>query len=144
MASETTTYHAVTLFIQNGKVFDAATRRLELSELPPKREEICKHLEDILSDNCDAQWGRDFEVPSKLELGELSPKEIATRMTDPLNNLPVSDITYVVLSRFTEYSLELEQDGTLRSEEKELLDEFVKWTQHGNNQSFVVKTETIR
>jgi hypothetical protein len=130
-----TTYHAITLFIQNGKVFDAATRLLNLSSLPPQREEVTEHLADILGDNCNAQWGRDFEVPSRLELGELTGKEIAERLTDPLNNLPASDIVYTILTRFTEYTPEKEKDGTLKQEERELASEFGQWAQHLDNQS---------
>ena len=130
-----TNYHAITLFIQNGKVFNAATRSLELSSLPAKREEVTEHLVDILSDNCNAQWGRDFEVPSQLELGELTGKEIADRLTDPLNNLPASDIVYTILTRFTEYSQEREKDGTLQQEADDLLAEFGQWAQHLDNQS---------
>lgn len=130
-----TTYHAITLFSQNGKVFDAATRLLELSSLPPQREEVTEHLADILDDNCNAQWGRDFEVPSQLELGELTGKEVAERLTNPLNNLPASDVVYTILTRFTEYTQEREKDGTLRQEEFELLAEFGQWAQHLDNQS---------
>ena len=130
-----TTYHAITLFIQNGKVFDAATRLLKLSSLPPQREEVTEHLADILGENCNAQWGRDFEVPSQLELGELTGKEIAERLTDPLNNLPASDIVYTILTRFTEYTPEKEKDGTLKQEERELATEFGQWAQHLDNQS---------
>jgi hypothetical protein len=130
-----TTYHAITLFIQNGKVFDAATRLLELSSLPPQRDEVTKHLADILGENCNAQWGRDFEVPSQLELGELTGKEIAERLTDPLNNLPASDIVYTILTRFTEYTPEKEKDGTLKQEADDLLTEFGQWAQHLDNQS---------
>jgi len=130
-----TTYHAITLFIQNGKVFDAATRLLELSSLPPQREEVTEHLADILDDNCNAQWGRDFEVPSQLELGELTGKEVAERLTNPLNNLPASDIVYTILTRFTVYTQEREKDGTLQREERELAAEFGQWAQHLDNQS---------
>jgi len=139
-----TTYHAITLFIQGGKVFDAATRSLELSSLPPKRDEVTKHLADILSDNCNAQWGRDFEVPSRLELGELTAEQIAERLTDPLNNLPASDITYTMLTRFSVLNAEFEKDGSMQREEAEMLDEFERWCRHSDNQCLAIRTETIR
>ena len=130
-----TTYHAITLFIQGGKVFDAATRQIELSSLRPKPEEVARHLEGILSDNCNAQWGRDFEVPSRLGFGELDAAEIANRLADPLSNLPVSGISYRVLTRFTEYGFAGQQDGTLQQEEMELLSEFGAWLEHRDNQT---------
>jgi hypothetical protein len=143
MTTEATLYHAITLFIQNGKVFDAATRGIALTSLPPKQEEVCKHLEEILSDNCNAQWGRDFEIPSRLELGELSAEEVASRLTDPLNNLPASDITYTILTRFSVLNAEFEKDGSMQ-EEAEMLGEFERWCQHSDNQCLGIRTKTIR
>jgi hypothetical protein len=134
-----TSYHAVTLFIQNGKVFNAATRRIELSSLPPRRDEVSEHLAAILEDNCNAQWGCDFEVPNQLELGKLSAEEVAVRLTDPLNNLPPSGITYTVLTLFTEYPLNPLRDEVLKQEEEELLAAFKDWAQHRDNQSLAIK-----
>ena len=134
-----TSYHAVTLFIQNGKVFNAATRQIELSSLPPQRDEVSKHLAVILEDNCNAQWGCDFEVPNRLELGNLSAEEVAVRLTDPLNNLPASGITYTILTRFTEYPANPVRDEVLLQEEEELLTEFKGWAQHPDNQTLVIK-----
>ena len=111
-------YYAITLFIQGDNVFEAATRQLELSSIPPKWEEVAEHLAGILSDNCYAQWGRDFEVPSRLEFGELTGTEIANRLADPLSGLPVSGITYTVLTRFSDYSLFNVQAGTLDQDEE--------------------------
>ena len=134
-------YHAVTLFIQNGKVFNAATRQIELSSLPPQRDEVRKHLAEILEDNCNAQWGCDFEVPNRLELGDLSAEEVAVRLSDPLNNLPASGITYKVLTRFTEYPPNQVRDEELKQEEEELLAEFKEWAQHPHNQFLGIKNK---
>ena len=144
MTTEATLYHAITIFIQNGKVFDASSPGIYLTSLPPKREEVCEHLASILKANCNAQWGRDFEVPSQLELGELPPEEIARRLTDPLNNLPASDITYTILTRFSVLNAEFEKDGSMRREQAELLDEFERWCQHSDNQCLAIRTDTIR
>jgi hypothetical protein len=62
-----------------------------------------------------------------LEFGELDAAEIANRLADPLSNLPVSGISYRVLTRFTEYGFAGQQDGTLQQEEMELLSEFGAW-----------------
>jgi hypothetical protein len=116
-----TIYYAVTLFFQGDNVFEAATRQLELSSVPPKWEEVAEHLAGILNDNCNAQWGRDFEVPSRLEFGELTATEIAIRLAEPLSGLPVSNITYTILTRFSDYSLSNVKAGTVdRDEEEEL------------------------
>jgi len=130
-----TKYHAITLFIQGGNVFNAATRSLDLSSLPPQRNEVCRHLADILRNNCNAQWGRDTAVPSQLEFGKLSGEEIAERLTDPLNNLPTSDIVFAILTRFTEQAPGPVRPRALLEEEVELMAEFKAWAEDRDNQS---------
>ena len=56
-------------------------------------------------------------MPSQFELGELSAKEVAGRLTDPLNNLQASDITYTLLIRFSVLNAEFEKDGPMLLEE---------------------------
>jgi hypothetical protein len=104
LPEETPRFYAKTRFWQDGEEFVCVPPFECQKKMDPTHDEVLGHLLEILRHNDYVYWGKDgvsFKK-SALKFGELSFKQVAAGLADPLSNQPVNGITYEISTRWEE------------------------------------------